>query len=82
MQKTRKHGVRRDKNGRDFKKRIKCAERKWQWKMYSPSGSKRVQLKRNRAYGGGGGLLGVQACVHRGSASLFALRNAAGERVT
>lgn len=24
----------------------------------------------------------VQACVHRGSASLFALRNAAGERVT
>lgn len=50
--------------------------------MYSPSGSKRFQLKRNRAYGGGGGLLGVQACVHRGSASLFALRNAAGERVT
>lgn len=61
MQKTRKHGVHRDKNGRDFffflKKRIKFAERKWHWKMYSPSGSKRFQLKRNRAYGGGGGLL-------------------------
>lgn len=40
-----------------LKKRIKFAERKWQWKMYSPSGSKRFQLKRNRAYGGGGGLL-------------------------
>lgn len=57
-----------------FKKSIKCAERKRQWKMYSPSGSKSFQLKRNRACGGGGGLLGVQACVHRGSASLFALR--------
>lgn len=82
MQKTRKHGVHRDKNGRIFSLKKKCAERKWQWRMYSPSGSKRYQLKRNRACGGGGRLLGVQACVHRGSASLFALRNAAGERVT
>lgn len=41
----------RDKKARKcFKK--KCL-RKWQWKMYSPSGSKGVQLKRIWAYGGG-----------------------------
>lgn len=49
---------RQERKGFFFKKeRIKFAKRKWQWKMYSPSGSKRFQLKRNRAYGGGGGLL-------------------------
>lgn len=50
--------------------------RKWQWRVYSPSGSKRFLLKRNGACGGGG-QVGVQACVHRGSASLSALPSAA-----
>lgn len=57
MQKTRKHfcfpTVGTPRQGRK-KKRIKICVRKWQWKMYSPSGSKRFQLKRNWAYSGGG----------------------------
>lgn len=51
MQKTRKHfpRVETPRTGRK-KKRTKICLRKWQWEMYSPSGSKRFQLKRNWAY--------------------------------